>query len=62
MNFRPGNSASPVYDRDLLLHGAKRNEVLTLEEVEQYELDSFGEADYISIYGMPPREWYRRAR
>jgi hypothetical protein len=60
MNSRPGNSASPVYDRALLLHGAKRSEVLTLEEVEQYGLDSFGDADYISIYGMPPREWYRR--
>jgi precorrin-6B methylase 2 len=60
MNSRPGNSASPLYDRALLLHGAKRNEVLTLEEVEKYGLDSFGDADYISIYGMRPREWYGR--
>src|SRR5215469_15407336 len=60
MNSHLGNSASPVYDRALLLQGSKRNEVLTLEEVEQYGLDSFGDADYISIYGMPPRQWYRR--
>ena len=58
MNSRRDNSASPLYDRALLLHGAKRNEVLTLEEVEQYGLDSFGDAGYISIYGMLPREWY----
>jgi len=47
-----------VHDRALLLHGAKRNEVLTLAEVEQYGLDSFGDADYVWIYGMPPKEWY----
>lgn len=50
----------PRYDRALLLHGAKRNEVLTLAEVEQYGLDAFGRAEYLSIYGMPPREWYHR--
>jgi hypothetical protein len=50
----------PTYDRALLLHGAKRNEILTLAEVEQYGTDSFADADYIRIYGMPPREWYQR--
>ena len=55
-----GKALSRVYDRALLLHGAKRNEVLTLAEIEQYGLDGFADADYISIYGMPPREWYRR--
>ena len=59
MNERPSNSPSPVYDRALLLHGSKRNEMLTLAEIEQYGLDSFGDADYVSIYGMRPREWYR---
>jgi len=54
------DSRSLFYDRALLLHGAKRNEVLTLEEVERYGRDSFGNADYVSIHGMPPREWYRR--
>ena len=49
-----------MYDRALLLHGAKRNEVLTLADVEQYGIDSFGDADYVSIYGLRPREWYRR--
>ena len=49
-----------VHDRALLLYGCKRNEVLNLAEIEQYGLDSFADADYISIYGMPPREWYRR--
>jgi hypothetical protein len=55
----PGNAPSRFYDRALLLHGSKRNEVLSLAEIEQYGLDSFADADYISIYGMPPREWYR---
>lgn len=52
-------SVARVYDRALLLHGSKRNEVLSLAEIEQYGLDSFGDADTISIYGMRPREWYR---
>jgi len=59
MNERAGNAQSRVYDRALLLHGSKRNEMLTLAEIEQYGLDSFADADYVSIYGMPPREWYR---
>ncbi len=54
MNERHRNPASPVYDRALPLHGSKRNEMLTLSEIEQYGLDSFADADYISIYGMPP--------
>ena len=48
----------PLHDRALLLHGSKRNEVLSLAEIEQYGLDSFGDPDYISVYGMPPRQWY----
>jgi len=59
MELRPANSPLPIYDRALLLHGCKSNEVLSLAEIEQYGLDSFGDADYVSIYGMPPREWYR---
>lgn len=59
MNKSPSNAPEPVYDRALLLHGCKRNEVLSLAEIEQYGLDSFADADYVSIYGMPPRQWYR---
>lgn len=55
---RQRNLEAPVHDRTLLLHGSKRNEVLSLGEIERYGLDSFGDADYISIYGMKPREWY----
>jgi 16S rRNA G966 N2-methylase RsmD len=47
------------YDRWYLL-GEKRNEVLTLREVEQYGLDSFDDPDYVSLYGLTPREWYAR--
>src|ERR1700758_4428504 len=55
---QPRNAALLVYDRTLLLHGSKRNEVLSLAEIEQCGLDSFGDTEYVSIYGMPPREWY----
>jgi hypothetical protein len=50
----------PVYDRALLLHGPKRDKVLTLEEVQQYGIDSFSDPDYVQIYGMAPTVWYRR--
>ena len=48
-----------TYDRWYLL-GEKRNELLALREVEQYGRDSFGDPDYVSIYGLAPREWYAR--
>jgi hypothetical protein len=53
------NLLLPQYGRELLLYGSKRNEVLTLAEIERYGIDNFGDADYVHIYGMPPREWYR---
>lgn len=48
-----------VYDRALLL-GPKRNEVLTLEEVRRYGSESFGDPDYVSVYGLRPSDWYER--
>ena len=36
-----------VHDRALLLHGSKRNEILTLAEVQQYGIDSFADPNYI---------------
>jgi hypothetical protein len=50
----------PLHDRTLLLHGQKRNKVLTLEEVQQYGSDSFSDPDYIRLYGMTPPQWYAR--
>jgi hypothetical protein len=60
MSHSLDHSDGDLYDRTLLLHGAKRNEVLTLAEVRQYGTDSFGNPDYISVYGAPPLEWYGR--
>jgi len=54
------DSLSHVYDRALMLHGGKRNEVLTLAEIKQYGLDTFTDGDYVSIYGMRPEEWFSR--
>jgi hypothetical protein len=48
------------YDRRLLLHGAKRNSVLELWEVERYGTESYDDSDYVSIYGLPPREWHAK--
>jgi hypothetical protein len=50
----------PVYDRELLLLGAKRNAVLDLWEVQRYGSDSYGDTDYISVYGMRPDDWHAR--
>jgi hypothetical protein len=48
----------PKYDRELLLHGPKRNEILELREIERYGLDSYGDGDYVCVYGLRPAEWY----
>jgi hypothetical protein len=49
-----------AYDRQLLLLGAKRNQVLELWEVQRYGTDSYGDSDYVSIYGLPPATWYEK--
>src|SRR5882757_602938 len=55
------SSPTPVrYDRQLLLLGAKRDAELQLAEVLRYGSDSYGDADYVSLYGLPPRDWYAR--
>jgi hypothetical protein len=53
------NEQRPLYNRELLL-GAKRNAVLELWEVQRYGSDSHGNADYVSIYGMQPADWYAK--
>jgi dienelactone hydrolase len=47
-----------VQDRQLLLGGAKRNEVLQVWEVHRFGTDSYDDPDYVSIYGMRPADWY----
>jgi hypothetical protein len=47
-------------DRALLLHGALRNVELGLDDVRDYGSDSFGDPDYVSIYGLRPADWYGR--
>jgi hypothetical protein len=49
-----------TYDRKLLLLGSKRNVVLDLWEILRYGADSYADADYVSIYGLPPTEWYAK--
>jgi hypothetical protein len=60
MSSSGSGSRPPTYDRRLLLGDAKRNTVLELWEVQQYGRDSYGDADYVSIYGMSPSLWYAK--
>jgi hypothetical protein len=60
MKSRDSGDQDQTYDRRLLLHGAKRNEVLELWEVERYGTDSYGDADYVSIYGRSPVDWHAK--
>src|SRR5215469_14987600 len=48
------------YDRELLLFGAKRNAILQLWEVQRYGSDTYGDTDYLCIYGMRPADWYAK--
>ena len=59
MVSEPSHPGQQVYDRWFLL-GEKRNELLALREVQQYGRDSFGDPDYVSVYGLKPQEWYAR--
>ena len=54
------NDQRQRYDRELLLFGTKRNAVLELAEVQRYGMDSYGDADYVSIYGMRPPDWHAK--
>ncbi len=47
-------SSGPAYDRQLLLEGTKRNVVLDLTEVQRYGIESWGDPDYVCIYGLRP--------
>jgi hypothetical protein len=38
----------------------RRDAVLELWEVQRYGSDSFGDADYVSVYGLRPADWYGR--
>jgi predicted RNA methylase len=49
-----------VYDRAYLLSASKRNTVLSLDEVVRYGFDSYGDPDYVSLYGLAPADWYAR--
>jgi hypothetical protein len=60
MGGQSGREQGRTYDRRLLLHVGKRNAVLELWEVERYGTDSFGDADYVSIYGTRPAEWHAK--
>jgi 16S rRNA G966 N2-methylase RsmD len=49
-----------TYDRQLLLLGPKRNMILDLWEVFRYGTDTYGDANYVSVYGLQPGSWYAR--
>jgi hypothetical protein len=50
---RDGDGRTRVrYNRQLLLREPKRSQVLALQEVQQYGADSFGDPEYVSLYGL----------
>jgi hypothetical protein len=51
---------STVYDRALLLSPEMRNHMMELWEIQRYGLDSYGDADYVRLYGMSPVDWHQR--
>src|ERR1700716_3742429 len=53
-------SKAPGYDRQLLLEGEKRNAVLDLTDVQRYGIESWGDPNYICIYGLRPAELFGR--
>jgi hypothetical protein len=58
MSTQHPSARTPRHDRGYLLGETKRNDVLGLSEVERYGRDSFGDPDYVSVYGLKPAEWY----
>lgn len=60
MNGEHADERARRYDRAFLLSPEKRNQEMALWEVEQYGLDSYVDAEYVHLYGLPPAEWYRR--
>ena len=60
MSAHDMGSADRIYDRSFLLSREKRNQVMELWEVCKYGIDSFSDAHYMHIYGLPPVEWYQR--
>ena len=49
-----------TYDRELLLHGPLRHEELSLDQVQGYGRDAFGDPEALRLYGMAPSDWYER--
>lgn len=60
MSTQHPSAPTPRHDRSYLLGESKRNDVLALWEVERYGRDSFGDPDYVALYGLKPAEWYAR--
>jgi len=48
------------HNREFLLLGPKRNAVLELSEVQRYGTDSYGDPDYVTIYGLRPADWFAK--
>ena len=55
-----GQDDSTVFDRDHVLFGPMREQVLDLAQVRRYGSAMFGDPNAISLYGMSPEEWYER--
>src|SRR4051794_14749948 len=54
------DASTRLYNRAYLLGEDNRNRVLELVEVVRYGVDSFGDPDYVTLYGLRPPEWHAR--
>src|SRR3954462_5559794 len=60
MTETAGPEAGRVYDRSFLLSPDKRKQLMELWEVEHAGRECFSDPNSVSLYGMPPPEWYGR--
>ncbi len=55
-----GQDDATVLDRERLLFGPLREQVLDLAQVQDYGRTMFGDTEALSLYGMAPTDWYER--
>ena len=54
------NAPTPRHDRTYLLGDKSATTSLRCGRSSEYGRDSFGDPDYVSVYGLKPEEWYAR--
>ena len=58
--LRPQSRGSPRNTTAAICSATGSATTCSSREVEQYGRDSFGDPDYVSVYGLKPEAWYAR--